>query len=135
MANALENLSNVELVALNKLVSTAVAKRAVTELPVGVTTLKSTIDIEGEVKRGEDYDQQVVQAAKPWLIIVKLMSKLNGVTIESVVEEVLSDEGIESPASVKALEKRAADAAKRIKASTTRRCNGKVTTKLTATSV
>lgn len=55
------------------------------------------------------------------------MSKLNGVTVDSLVREALTAD----PALVKSLKAKAATAINAVKAPTLTVCNGKVTTKVT----
>lgn len=74
------------------------------------------------VKKGEDYSQ-VISFAIPYdKIVAVLLSKLNGVTLESVVKEALAEE-IDS----EQIKAQASAALKRIKGTGTRKCSGKIT--------
>ena len=48
------------------------------------------VHVKGTLKKGEDFEKQVPQTAKPWLLLAVALSKLNGVTLESIVKEALS---------------------------------------------
>lgn len=80
--------------------------------------------IQGEaiVKKGEDF-QQVVSFSLPYdKIIAVLLSKLNGVTLESVVREAL-----ESDLDSSEVKKKATEALSKIKGVGKRKMEGKVT--------
>lgn len=88
------------------------------------------IKIEGEavVRRGQDY-QQVIDHTIPYSAILALaLSKLNGVTVASLMRETL--EAIEDgsmEATEKALKENAKEALKELKGTALRNCSGKVT--------
>ena len=74
---------------------------------------------------GAPYQQRFVQKAKPWDLLGKALSKLNGVTVASLVREVLEEE---MPAEEVTKIKKEADAAMlAIKGQTWQRAEGKVT--------
>lgn len=82
----------------------------------------------GTVKVGADYDQRVVAKADPWKLLAVALSKLNNVTIASLVREAEAltvDEGTD-----KRIKKEAAVAIDALKESTVTRMRGKVTTDL-----
>ena len=120
-------LSKVEMVALGKAVKDAVVKEASGAVTVGEHAVNFTVQVSGTVKKGEDYEQEAVAKADPWLLLAAALSKLNGVTVDALVREALTaDEAL-----VEGLKAKAADAIQAIKAPTKMRFNGKITTKLT----
>jgi len=71
---------------------------------------------------GEDYPTKLVQKAKPWNLVAILLSKLNGVTIDSVVAEAIAAD----KAQVTKIKKSAEAAMAKIKAPTTSTAKGPV---------
>ncbi len=61
----------------------------VKRLGVGTHTIEETVTltITGTVTVGKDYDQRMVAEADPWKLLLVALSKLNGVTMESIVKE------------------------------------------------
>lgn len=61
----------------------------VERLPVGTHIIEETVTltVTGQVKVGEDYEQRIVAKADPWKLLLVALSKLNGVTMESIVKE------------------------------------------------
>lgn len=92
-------------------------------LSPGIYPINATVVLVGGIKKGEPFKQRIAAAANPWTILAKALSKLNGATIESLVEESLAV-GDEEATAIKA----AADAAlQRIKDATERDVSGKLT--------
>ena len=118
------NLSPQEVIALSKAVTAKEQKTAATELAPGEYDVDFVVQVQGSIKRGEDYDQQIVAKADPWTLLTAALSHLNGVTVESLVKEALTAD----PALVKSLKKQAAEAVQKVKGPTETHCNGKVTT-------
>ena len=123
---ALTTLNAATLAALAKILGEA-ASATRDNLAVGEHTVdeRVTIDVAGLVKVGEDFEQRVVGKADPWLLLGVALSKLNGVTIESIVAEALSAE-----LNGKDIKAKADAAVAAVKAPTVTRCRGKVTTKV-----
>ena len=119
-------LGNVETVALAKAVKAAAAKAAGEGVSAGEYPVDFTVRVSGSIKKGEDYDQEIVAKADPWLLLAAALSHLNGVTVDSIVREALTAD----PALVDGLKAKAADAVQAVKGPTKTRCNGKITTKL-----
>lgn len=120
------NLNPVAALAVAKSVSESAYKAASSDLTPGEYEVDMVVRIQGKITKGEDYTQQIVEKAEPWLLIAAALSKLNGVTIESLVAE-----ATQAPEDlIKDLKARAATAIAKIKAPTETRCNGKVTCKL-----
>jgi hypothetical protein len=119
-----------ETVAIGKALNEAAYKGASGILPVGKHTVDVTVRIQGVITKGESFSQQIVEKAEPWSLLAIALSKLNGVTVESLVKEALAG-GPE----VAAIKEQANGAIKAIKGTTTTTCAGKVTAKLTVTAV
>ena len=124
-------MNEVITIALNKAVSASVARKASAELTPGDHNVDCLVHITGSLKRGEDYEQEIVAKADPWTLVAAALSHLNGVTVDSLVREALTAD----PALVKSLKAEAAVAVKAVKAPTLTACNGKVTTSLEVTLV
>jgi len=84
------------------------------------------VRVKGSVKVGNDYGQRMVATANPWKLLGVALSKLNGVSVDSIVREAeangLNDEAIKAQAAV---------AIAAVKGPTEKTCKGKVTAKLT----
>lgn len=122
-----KEMSKIETVAVAKAIKKAAVESASSTLVAGEYPVDFTVRIKGSLKKGEDYDQDIVAKADPWLLLAAALSKLNGVTVDSLVREAeTQDESL-----IDGLKTRAAEAIAKIKATTTTKCTGKVTTKLT----
>jgi hypothetical protein len=119
-------MNDLIIVALNKAVSAAAARKASAELTPGEHNVDCLVHVTGTLKRGEDYEQEIVAKADPWTLVAAALSHLNGVTVDSLVREALTAD----PELVKSLKREAATAVKAVKAPTLTACNGKVTVKL-----
>jgi len=96
----------------------------------GVDT-QVVIDVAGTVTVGEDYQQRIVAKADPWTLLAVALSKLNGVTVDSIVREALTaDEKL-----VKSIKAQADKAMASVKAPTLTDCKGKVTVSKDASAV
>jgi len=114
-------------VAISKAVREAAYSAAVKEIEVGTHPLNVDVRLQGTITRGEDYEQQIVEKADPWGLLAVALSKLNGVTIESLVREVTG----ETEAKVTEIKEAAKKAMEVVKGKTMTSCNGKVTASLT----
>lgn len=83
-----------------------------------------TVTGKAVVKRGEDFEQVQTFAVPYDLLLAVTLSKLNGVTVESIVREALSTDI--DPSQVKA---EASEALKKIKGTAMRKASGKITVK------
>ena len=119
-------LGAVERVALAKVVKDA--KEAGAEIVAGDYPVDFVVRVSGSLKKGEDYDQEIVEKAEPWLLLAVALSHLNGVTVDSIVKEALTADA----ALVDGLKAKAAEAIAAVKGPTKTRCGGKITTKLVA---
>lgn len=115
----MKNLSAIEQVALSKAVKA-------TTIEAGNYDVDFTVRVKGSITKGEDYESRVTQSASPWKILAVALSKLNGITIESLVKESEAGEIDTSD-----LAKRADDAIGSLKESTLKTCSGKTTAKIT----
>jgi hypothetical protein len=122
-----DGLSAVEVVAVGKLVSDKESSEANASLTAGKYDVDVTVRVKGTLTRGENYVQQVVEKANPWLLLSVALSHLNGVTVDSIVTEALTAD----PAMVDSLKAKAAEAIATVKGPTATPCNGKTTGKLT----
>lgn len=127
----MQNLNAAETLALAKVVTAAQAKKASADLSVGDHEVDFLVQVSGSLKKGEDYEQQIVAKADPWTLLAVSLSHLNGVTVESIVKEALDAD----PELVKSIKKQAGDAIKSVKAPTATTCNGKVTTKVACSGI
>jgi hypothetical protein len=103
------------------------AKGAREYVSAGAYPIDGYVHVKGQIKVGEDYESRVVAMANPWTLLTVAMSKLNDVTVASIVREA---EQIEDKAA-KELKASANVAIQQIKAATLSPCKGKVTAKLT----
>lgn len=108
----------------------AVGRQALTDARAAAQVGKHDIDvvvrITGSLSVGEDYEQRLAAKADPWGLLAVALSKLNGVTVDSIVREHIDAD----PAEAKAIKVAAQDALAAVKAPTLSRCNGKVLTDL-----
>ena len=94
------------------------------EVEPGEYDVNVLVRVKGSVKVGEDYSQRIVAAANPWKLLAVALSKLNGVTVDSIVREAEAN-GLDD----KAVKTQADAAIQTIKEPTERTCSGKVTAK------
>ncbi len=121
----LTNLSHATLTILAKSVAAAQkANRKATEAGEYPVDSQVIIDVSGTVKVGEDYSQEIVLKADPFTLLTVALSHLNGVTIESIVEEARTAD----PKLVASIKAQAVAAWGTVKGGTKTGCKGKVTT-------
>lgn len=118
------NLTAEQQIALAKAVASKASLTA-GEYPVDFAVL---VRVSGKVTKGEDYEQTIHASADGWKIAMLALSKLNGVTIESLVRE-----SLESDLDTKEVVSRANAAAQTIKEATKTICSGKTTAKVNVT--
>ena len=124
MANALNNLDFATLTILSKEIAKAQKQvRKSTEAGEFTANGTVTLDIKGKVKVGDDFEQRIVLKADPFTLLTVALSHLNGVTIESIVQEALDAD----PEMVKSIKAQAQGAWEAINAPTLTHCKGKVT--------
>lgn len=60
------------------------------QLSEGTTPVRCQILLEGALKKGAPFEQAVAAAVDPWKLLRRALSKLNGATLEALVEEATS---------------------------------------------
>jgi hypothetical protein len=80
-------LSAVEVVAVSKMIKTAVTSKASKNLAVGVHEVNALIRVQGSIKVGEDFEKRQTNTIDWMGLTAFALSKLNGVTIESLIAE------------------------------------------------
>lgn len=116
------DLTAAEIKALASAVSDDVARDASSALSDGKHTVDFTVHLTATIDRNPDYEQRIVEKAQPWDLLAVALSKLNGVTVESLVREA-TDTNKKDAQEVK---DRAEEAMEKIKGVTKTRCNGPV---------
>lgn len=53
----------------------------------GIYPIDRVVRLVGEVKKGDPYIAEIAMRADPWRLLAVALSKLNGVTIESIVRD------------------------------------------------
>lgn len=119
-----------EVLAIAKVIKEATEKAARKETHPGEYPVDFSIRIAGSIKVGEAYEQRIVAKADAWQLLAIALSKLNGVTVDSIVKEALAC--TLDPVSIK---EQAEKAIQSLKAPTATTCMGKVTTQLTVVKV
>lgn len=126
-------MNNTETIALAKVLGEKM--KAFTdargEIEAGEYEVDFLAHITGSFKVGEDYEQHIVAKADPWSILAIALSKLNGVTVESLIREVTEELGDE----ITTIKAQAKEAMEVVKGKTLTSCKGKITKKLTAETV
>lgn len=121
----MQNLTNIETLALSKLRASKAVRE---EIAPGKYNGTVTVTVDYNLTVGEDYEQRIVAKADPWLLFATAMSKLNGVTVDSIVREALAGD-----LDAKEVKAQASEAMASVKAPTLTACKGKVTGKATVT--
>ena len=108
---------------MDKVVEVALKKaKSDVKLDPGTYKVDATVRITGFLKVGESYEQKIVAKADPWTLLAISLSKLNGVTVESLVKEATNG-GFDT----EDIKNRANEAIAAVKAPTITECAGKVT--------
>ena len=122
MINAIETL------AVAKLITSSQQKSARKLIGDGMRNIDFCVHITGKMDVGADYLRTVPQKAKPWELLAVALSRLNGITVESLTREALTA----NPETVASIKSRAAQAIAEIKGSTETVCAGRVDATLEA---
>lgn len=130
MAKKELNLTEIQACAISKIVSADAYKTANGELPPGEYPIEMLVKVTGKLKKGEKYEQPIHLSVDWCGLFATALSKLNGVTVESVVRDYLN--AADQPIDKDGLEGRAKAAIKEIKGSAMQMCNGKLTGSVTA---
>jgi len=118
----IDKLEALALTAVFKTIREDDAKEVSSKIPVGENKVDFLVRITGVIKKGDDFNQRVVAKAQPWGLIATLMSKLNGVTLESVIKESMAVD----PDKVTEVKEGAKKAMAELKGETWTKCNGRV---------
>jgi hypothetical protein len=130
-SNNVSGLSAVETMALATVIESKIKSAARDEIAVGVYDVNTLVRISGQVKVGEDYPKPQVNKID-WIGLVAVaLSKLNGVTVEALVEEYEMLDGV----NLKDIKDSAQAKIDLLKGKTMQMDRGRVTTNLTATMV
>jgi hypothetical protein len=112
---------------IEQIISTAVSKAPVVRAEPGTYRGKATLSIAFDYKVGEPFKQHVT-ASVPWQTLFSLaLSKLNGVTVETLVEEAVAIMDREETPEQAAIAARAKAAVAKLVAKTEREVSGKIT--------
>lgn len=117
--------TNQIILALDKAVDSKLKSDARENIEAGEYDVEFIAKIAGKLKVGEDYEQRIVAKANPWALVAILMSKVNNVTLQSVVRQAL-----ESGATGENVKTVAEAAMADLKDVTVQTCKGKITAKL-----
>lgn len=120
-------LTPIQSLALSKLPADKAARDAVEPGEYSGTV---TVTVNYDLKVGEDYEQRIALKADPWTLLHVALSKLNGVTVESIVREALGGD-----LDVSEIKKSAQAAVAALTDTTMTPCKGKVTGKATVAGV
>jgi hypothetical protein len=134
----MSDLSAVEILAVTKAVTAKFAKEARGGVEPGEYTLSFDAHIEGTVRVGQDYEQPMVNKAKPWNIIAVLLEELNKTRSAAGeagmdINKLMAMAEAVNPSLVKEAKAAAAKESAALKAATMTDCKGKVTSSLTVT--
>jgi hypothetical protein len=119
-------MNDILTVGLAKGIKSAIVKEASDNIDAGEYTINELIRVQGTVRKGEDSEQIVHMTVPHWKLIAVLFSKVNGVTMDSVVKEMLELD--DDKATV--IKQKAKDALDKVKGPAKQTTAGKVTTKL-----
>jgi len=130
-SNKVNGLSAVETIALSTVVASKVKSAARNEIGPGIHEVNTLVRINGQIKVGEDYPKPQVNKID-WIgLLAVALSKLNGVTVESLIEEYETSDGV----NLKAIKDAAQAKVDDLKGKTMQMDRGRVTTNLTAEAV
>ncbi len=115
-------MNAVQTIAISKLIGEQVEKDARKLVSPGSYSADFWVHVSGDIDVGEDYVRRVPQKAKPWDLLAIALSRLNGVTVESIVREALNA----APELVETVKKQAEAAIQSIKGTTETVCGGRV---------
>ena len=119
-------MDNASIVAIAKGIKSAVVSKASDGLEAGTYNIDTLVRVKGTVTKGADFDQVQHMKVDQWGLIAVLLSKVNGVTIDAVVNEI---NGVD-PDRITEIKNAAQEAMDKVKAPAAARTAGKVTTKL-----
>jgi len=124
------NLSDVQQLAINKIVSAAAYQKINTDLAAGSYPVSMAVRITGELTKGEKYESEVHFGTDWCQLFAYTLSKLNGVTVESIVKEYVTAKEDEKEFDATEIKAKAQAAVDEIKGLSKQTCAGKLTAKL-----
>lgn len=113
---------NIKSLVLASLVKDEERKRASSNTLAGSYNFDFTVRVRGALSKGEDFEKKIPAKADAWGLLALAFSKLNGQTIESLVNEWVAF----SPKNADEIKKQAEEAISKIVADTSTVCNGVV---------
>lgn len=122
------NLTAIQQAAIHKIVSADGYKTANGELTPGEYPIEMLVKITGKLKKGEKYEAPIHWSVDWCGLFATALSKLNGVTVESLVTEFLNAGEVKT----EELKAKAEAAVNQIKGESMQTCNGKLTGAVTA---
>lgn len=122
-------MDSVLTLAIAKGLKAKVVKEASAEVGAGTYPIDALVRVQGTLTKGEDYSQIQHMKVDQWGLIAVLLSKVNGITMESVVREI---NGID-PSAITKIKAQAQEAMNTVKAPADKLTAGKVTSKLSIT--
>ena len=128
MAKQALNLTAIQQAAINKVVSAEAYKTANGEIQPGEYPIELLVKITGTLKKGEKYSQPIHWSVDWCGLFAVALSKLNGVTVESVVREFCATEEVDTAA----IKTQAEEAVNTVKGTSMQECNGKLSGKVFA---
>jgi hypothetical protein len=117
------NQEHLAQIAAHKVINQKTFSKLAPEVPAGVIPIDVCIRLFGAIKKGDPYQKRVSAKANPWKLLAKALSKLNQVTIDSIVSESISVSEDES----KAVAEKAQQAIAKIVAETQTQMEGNIT--------
>jgi len=131
-------LTDIETLALAKALASKAVKSARESIEAGEYEVSFDAHIEGSVRVGEDYEQRMVNKAKPWNLVYVLLEEVNKLRASAGeagldMDKLMAMADAVDPNLVKQAKKDAESKAATIKAATLSSAKGKVTTKLDVT--
>lgn len=135
---ALDGFQDIQTMALTKAIAGKIAKLARENVEPGTHDVAFDCHVEGTITVGQDYEQKMVNKAKPWNLIAVLLEELAktreaaGQTGIDLGKLMAAAEAMDPDMAKAAREKAEAEAAA-LKAATLSTAKGKVTAKLAVT--
>ena len=121
-----KEMTDLETVVLAKVIKATAEKAASHSLAAGEHDVDINLRIHGSVKKGEDYEGEVVNKIDWTLLCAVLLGKVNEATRKSVIDAYKNMDA----SMIEGLKVQANDSVSELKATTKQMQNGKITTKL-----
>jgi hypothetical protein len=121
-------LTSIQQAAIHKVVSADKYKDANGEIQPGEYPIDLLVRITGALKKGEKYEAAIHWSVDWCGLFAVALSKLNGVTVESIVREFCATEEVKT----EEIKAQAEEAINTVKGTTMQECNGKLSGKVFA---